>query len=234
MTKTLRSSQLFDTVIEPSSVSAALIELAEREVDAVIVGNSVTPVRATEFVREALRVGRSSNCAFLSLVTDETHEQAVRSCDSYHQVLSWPCTRQALSNGIVAAVVAANKDGLWAGVRAKQQTTVPSAAPAGSSNPLEALFSGKITDLEGIVRAVQTGELGLGPNRAPTPEAQERLHSVVDGVFRGQLKGAKVASFKVYFMQALELWFIDLCTLGEEQARNTLRQSLFSFVESLQ
>ena len=230
VTKTLRASQLFDTIIEPSSVSAALLELAEREVDAVIVGNSVTPMRATEFVREALRVSRASHCAFLSLATDDAHAESLRTDESYHQVLRWPCARNELSTGIISAVVAANREGLWAGVQAKQQPDPARFAPS----PLERLFSGNITDLEGIVRAVQAGELGLEANRAPTKEARERLAAVINGVFSGQLRGAKIEKFKLYFGQALELWFIDLCTLGEEQARNTLRQSLFSFVESLQ
>lgn len=233
LTKTLRSAQLFDSILEPPSLTDALAELAKGEVDAVIVGNSVTPVRAAEFLREAVRVGKSSNCAFIALASDaDDSNEVLKPGELCHRVLPWPSSRRDLADGVVSAVVAANREGTWARV----QKSGPSAKPVGATpaSSLQSIFAGNITDLDDIVRAVRDGELGLGSHRGPTAVAKARLDAVVSGVFGETLKGEKIARFRTYFANALELWFIDLCTNGEEKARNTLRQSLFSFVESLQ
>ena len=117
--KDIKSSALFEEVVEAQSLRNGLQLLDLQNVDVLILGPSVSPTKAAEFIQRGKQSVSSRDCAFIATIrASDTAKNAAE--DLYkagaHAVISRPCTKMVFTEGIVRGVVAANANGAWAGI----------------------------------------------------------------------------------------------------------------------
>ncbi len=117
--KDIKSSTLFEEVIEAQSLRNGLQLLDLQNVDALILGPSVSPVKAAAFIERGKQSVSSSDCAFIATINAaEGAEAAAKGlyAAGAHAVIIRPCTKMVFTEGIIRGVVAANANGAWAGI----------------------------------------------------------------------------------------------------------------------
>ncbi|MFN8390713.1 MAG: hypothetical protein U0136_10520 [Bdellovibrionota bacterium] len=120
--KSLDAAQLFKAIVHPDSLSDALKRLGSERFDACIVGSSVK--KAADFLKSASDKSRAVDCAFIAMVKAGSEQLVVLEAD---QVLSWPCNKRELTEGIVIGALNANSLSEWAN---KVLTLAPELAAA--------------------------------------------------------------------------------------------------------
>ena len=117
--KDIKSSTLFEEVIEAQSLRNGLQLLDLQNVDALILGPSVSPAKAAAFIERGKQSVSSSDCAFIATVNFSDGAEAAAKelyAAGAHAVIIRPCTKMVFTEGIIRGVVAANANGAWAGI----------------------------------------------------------------------------------------------------------------------
>lgn len=260
--KALRAAMLFENIVEAASLRDGIEQLATSSFDACIVGTSVTPSKAIDFISRAQQATQGRDCAFIVLAREGDEAIVMPASAAPCHTVQWPCTTKSLFDGIVIAVVKSNGEKSWTGVlqhsppemqdaQASEGIEAPidpmDALPPASPQELElpqklhqrsdgeilsSLLSGGFADLGDIVARVERKELGLDANRRPTAPSAEALQQILTTIIPPHLESKRIRDFRMYFDGALSLWFVDLCTYGAAIATNNLRHSLFDYARS--
>ncbi|MFN8390086.1 MAG: hypothetical protein U0136_07325 [Bdellovibrionota bacterium] len=234
--KALKAANLFETVVEPSSLEDGLNQLKRMEFDACIVGSSVSRERAENFVREAKTQSLSRDCAFFVLVREGEEAFVV----SAHQAIVWPTSKSEFFRLMILGVVKANANSPWAailerdgGVPVEYRESASQSHEQDQSPSVASLLSAEsLVDLQEIASRISSKELTLGADGRPDEKARAALDAVINRVFSANLRSAKIAEFRAYFTDALDIWFADCVRYSVEVGTNNLRRSLLSWAKN--
>lgn len=226
--KDLKASSLFDEIVQAKFVDDGLNLLRHRRIDACFIGPSITAAKAIEFIVKGRKIPNAKDCAFIVVLTDEQVDPRPFMDSGCHQVILKPCSKRKFCEGIVRGVLAANADGIWAGIAlaALEQQ-------GGKVNEGERLarqvYSNVEPALKKIVNGYKAKVLSLNSYGEPNEEAQAAIEQLFSQVMKSHAESEIAGEFAAFFKTMLHEWFVDLASTNEKIATSALRRKMSGF-----
>lgn len=228
----LNATQLFEQLVEPINLEEGLQSLRTRSFDACIIGASVTP-RSTAWFLGAASTSRAPECAFLRIrradrpPLSELHVAA-------HGELDWPCTRQALFDSMVAAVLSANSSSPWGKIARDAERPV---VEVRIGRGIASMLSDTDSLLSEIASGLQSGRYRLDNRGEPTEMTRAALTRVVDSIL-GSPGTAPEDESDTSWLHALlvaefSVWVVEYLRDGQLRATKNLRKRLIERLSAL-
>lgn len=243
----VKASALFENIFEAKSIGDGLKLVSEsenklvarQEVDACILGPSVSLESAAAFFKDARAASVSKDTAFIALVPADRPGKEMLLESGAHRVIEFPCTKKTFSEGIVRGVIAANKDSPWTSIvlRADAENVglfgdeASPSAPRTKDDPHSlANILRKVTpEMKRLAAEVESGELVPDDNGKPSAQARAAASALTKRLFDGSDKTPELAAFAEYFEESLLTWLLDLRSLPAREASNILHRSLLGW-----
>lgn len=255
MIKDLQSTALFTIIAEGHSLSDGYALLEWQEVDACIIGPSLDNAKTQDFLRRAVKIARSKDCAFVALVdrlttTPEMHQPLLDA--GAHYVIERPCSKMMMFDGIVRGVVAANEGSSWAQIFKQSGhcdlVLTNSASPANQkpknkippkrSKELEQAVQAAIRmlsapDLKNISDAIDSGEFRLDPLGQPTQKTKAAVKKFCSELLpqrEVEPESVETKHFREFVEQSLLQWVVNEVNGERHAAVEELRKTLLSYI----
>ncbi len=253
--KDIASTALFERIAEGTSLQNGLYMIENQEADACFIGPSISPRKAAEFLVRAKQRMLSKDCALIAIMNreeDSAVAEQVLLTSGAHSLVKRPCSRMALADGIVRAVVLANSGSAWAGIfyGSGHQNAVVDASAVLTMQPLtlpeqeavtvpttelertvvSVIPSASFVHLKGILGGIESGVFRLDPQGHPTPATRSEVLRVCEEILPLPEKeeGENGVRFRKLFKEALLQWVVDLILTDEEAATEKLKASLLA------
>jgi len=211
------STNLFENVVEPDSLTSGISIISKREIDTCVLGPSLKGDKVDGFFADLKASNYSGDCAFL-LVTAEGGSEIL----DVHSKITFPCTRKTFNDGIIEALKKANRAGLVVSKRLDPLTGEPfslkdifekllassNTESIASEAKLETLSSkgagkseipSRISDLADALKSLELDSLGFETDGRPTMLTQERIRTLTDGLFTDDSRDPDILDFKCAF-----------------------------------
>lgn len=254
----IHSTQLFETVHEPGSLTIGLEMVASQQIETCIFGPSVKPEKINEFILNTQISGLSTKCAFLAFQSRERGGTVFGA----HAVLEFPCPQPNFNIGIVKALAGANGGKIPESKRTNPITgkpislkaslaqlefpgherKVPIAAERVTEGPLPPAqpWSGElikvvvqnIPELFDKLGQIQPFNLKFRSNGTPTEFTSNILRDVIETTFNNMISIPDIEPFKEALQTLLLGWVKRGTTQGRAAADFVLRRELRDCLES--
>ena len=244
--KDVKASGLFEVISEAPSLKDAFGIVQYEQLDACVIGPGVSTDRACEFIRRGKEKAKSTDCAFVAVlnrIAENVDEQKKQLSESgIHGIIEIPGTKRAFTEGVVRAVIAANKNSPWRGIRLKWLTdneikddalgAITLLVDDASGESLIAnVFRSATSDLKDILYGIDAGHYRLGPDGSPTPMANSAINKLITTMINSSSGAGDREHYRTFLDEAINQWFIDLCKLTNAEANENLRNRLVAFSE---
>jgi hypothetical protein len=230
--KDLKATDLFESIIEAKFVNNGLTILARGGVDACFFGPTIARETAGKFIVQAAKIPLAGDCAYVAVLPDESADAHELDKSGIHGFITKPFSKRAFADMIVRSVIAANANGVWAGIAISDLGSKADSV-LGLENPgmklATAVMSRASDSIKSIIADYRAKKFGLDQYGEPTPETAQAIGRIVaEAVSSFQLAG-ELAEFADFFRRSLNEWFVELVTTNEKISQANLRRRMLSF-----
>jgi hypothetical protein len=212
-------SGLFDSTIEATSLENGLEILEAQNLDACLVGPSLSREAAMFLIKEGKRVTRSKDCAFVVVVeenNDGLAELTLKNCGA-HAVITTSYSRRSFTESVSTAV---------------RNAHTAAAKKVLNKEPFESSISDVLSDsatrLRAIAIEIENGEVNTDIYGGPTPEISGKLKAVFEDMLPSCYSGNKQKPTDPLFVGALVDFFSKRSKLSHRAALEHLRRKLIA------
>jgi hypothetical protein len=226
--KTLIAIDLFEEIVIADSVQDAILKLSSRPFDACFIGPSLSPEMGLQYSKEFREASSSSDCAIVAVTKEGVDQTLFSEADTSFSI---PCSKRAFFGNTVRAILKANKNSVWPGVRLTDDDTIE----FNENGIWRRLDSGAVNEKIGL-------ELDEAFVISPDKESIDRFCDGIQHTPKRKIekiivnllsKGHEGVEdpFVTFFVDAVKEWKeeLDYCTLKE--ASINLRRRLVRFTE---
>ena len=246
--KDLKSSGLFEVVTEAKSLDDGIRILSNHEVDACLLGPSVTPARAGDFIQRSGQSIYSPDCAFVAILPEDSTHEAELTASGAHGVVTWPCSKRRFTELMVRAVVAANSASPWAHIlldaeeRGVDIFTSSESMGLGDTErrdreilvqlTIERLIERPSLEVSSAVETIKSGTFGFDAKGKPSAASVQAVCDLANIALRGNLANPQVVGFAPHINRVLLEWVMDLRRLPDREATEKLQRRIASFAKA--
>lgn len=228
--KDIKSSSLFEDIVEAKSLNDGLSRIQIRTFDACLVGPSVSLDLVAPFLKKARQTTYAKDCAIISVVRRDSD---VSGLSDAHSIVKVPCTKQIFFEGVVRGVLKASANGKWPGFKLSDDGSVMyfdngewkelQGESSGNSNEAKIIPENFI--LTGDSESIKKFCDGL----------QSSPPSRIEKILKTLLSNSNDVQdpFVKFFVDAILEWKQDQTFLSLKEASQNLRQKLLSFNQEL-
>lgn len=235
--KDIQASALFEVTVEAGSVPKGLGMLETQDVDACFIGPSVSIEKAVELLKMKESNIHYKDCAFICIVDAGSDRKEPLLEAGAHGVLERPYSKLRFTEGVVAAVISANKNSPWRSLFEEAfpesillKKAPPPVEPSPEKRAYAEVFLNVSERLRIIMEGSERGEFLLNNAGYPAPKTQKALSELVNEVFVAVGKRDVIpGDFRAFVEQMLINWFIDYIQEGEGVAKRNLKGALLSY-----
>lgn len=231
----IKSSSLFDNVLEAQSLSDGIEKIKTINLDACFVGSSVTPNNAESFLGKAAKASISEDCSFIVVVNEENKE-AAKYISNAHGVIDWPCNRENFTKGVIKSVVKANNNSPWKNLldlSNEEKTAAEVSLEHRKYDPkvVALIFASCAEELRKIGTSIRRKEYGLDKAGYPDIRAKKDIDNFVNQLVIKFENPEKAEKLKEFFQRTLSRWVINQIRLSPQEARIILEKDWSTFPE---
>ena len=224
--KDIKSSNIFENIIEASSIDDGHEKIHIRSFDACLLGPSVSLDLVSSFIKKAKPRSLAKDCAFIAVIKRDLDPTELT---EPHSVARVPCTKQAFFESVVRGVLKANKGTAWPGFKLGDDGSVMFLdggqwkvlkGDTGDDSALQSIIPEDFI-LNGNPESIQKFCDGL--QHSPPSRIEKIIKMLLSG------SGGIDDPFVGYFLAAIKEWKDDQSFLSLKEASQNLRQKLLAF-----
>lgn len=221
----LSKISLFINILDAACMREALAILAQNAPEACIIGPTVTPLRALEFLQMAKKAtSEKSKCAYLAIGPEHSPLLIGLKELGINGTITMPYSLDKLSDTIVKTIVLINPDSLWKG-NSKQS------AIDGEESVFNAtlILQRSVESLKELAHGLRLGRFGIAGNGKLTSQTAAALHLIVNTALPQPRSGIPEwkQNQRLLFL-LFEKWVRQAAVHGEAKATANLRQQLLN------
>lgn len=235
--KDIKASELFEEVIEGSSLSNALQKIKSISFDACFTGPSISIDRVTQFISQAKDVSLVDDCAFIAVVAEDCKIESDLLLAAHH-VIPFPIkNKKFFFEETVKAILMANKGTVWPGMRLGEDGLVEF---FNGSTWQKFEFNNEIK-----VQGANSPDASLPKNFKLLPEEaaiedfcarigntpKSRIENIIQELILNS-QGESADPFAIHFLKAIQEWRSDLEFCTAKEAGITLRKNLLAYTQN--
>lgn len=231
----IKSSLLFDSVIEAKSLTDGIKKVNTINLDACFVGYSFTPNNAEAFLDKAIKASISEDCSFIAVVNEENKAKA-KEITKAHGIINWTCTRASFTEGIVKSVVKANRNSPWKNLltfRDDVEEEIQAEDNLENCNyspqVVALIFADCVEGLKKITSAIRRKNYGLDNAGLPDVRAQKDIDNFVTVLIARFENEQEAEKLKEFFQRTISQWVINQVKLSPQEAREILEKDWSNF-----
>lgn len=240
--KDLNAVGLFDKIVQPNSLDEALDMLDSTEIDACILGPSVSFEKGTKFIQKGSKKIKSENCAFVVILNPEEEGEQKWQEVGAHGILRRPYSKHSFSEQIVRSVVKANVHSPWSKFLEEGQfgSVQASSTPDKKSGALRKsdlgnLLLAVIPELQTLIDGHKSGDFSLMLHGDVDDATHEEMSRLCERLLGGyDLNEKQRATMTRFLMSSLTRWFQDLVLSNEQRATQNLQMVLTAMINTIQ
>lgn len=221
--KDIKSSALFEEIVEASSLEDGLKKIENRSFDACLVGPSVSLNSVNSFIKNARQRTYAKDCAMVAVIKRDLDPSTLVDA---HAIAKVPCTKQAFFEAVVRGVLLAGAGMKWPGVKLGDDGSVmfmeggewkvlkSDSNVAPSIIPDNFILTGDEDSIKKFCDGLQN-----------TPPS--RIEKIIKVLISGSSQNDD--PFVKFFLAAIKEWKDDQSFLSLKEASQNLRQKLLAF-----
>jgi len=239
----VKASNLFETIVEAKSLDDGKRIISNHNSDACFIGPSVSRASASNLVKRLSESTMSKDCAFIVILNNEDKDDLELISAGCHQLIRLPCSKMKFSEGVVRGVITANMNSPWTGILLNaEKSGIDLFEEPGSPTKkrstdqeklsisgLNAIFPEVASEMQNVLTNIESGNYGLDEGGKPNAATSSAITSLVSGMLGNRDLGTKNDSVRQFLESALLQWFLDLKTLSQQQATQSLKKKLTAF-----
>ena len=230
--KDIKSSDLFEQIIEAVSLADALLILEKGGVDACFMGPSLSAPALSAFIEQAKRLTTTEDCAFISIIGNDSPEAKKFKNSGIHAFIPRPYSKKTFTELTIEAVISANADGIWAGISLKslaQGFTVLDKKKDAGALLAAAAMRKTSAGLKRIVADYHQHLLGLDPYGEPSAQAWKMLDDLRQEALANFQGHPDIESFSQFLRSILGEWFVDLAQTNDRIALENMKRKIMAY-----
>lgn len=234
--KDLKATALFENIVEAKSLSDGLKLLASEAVDVCLLGPSLNVANVARFIEQGTASEKSKDCAFVALNQNDPQRAGELSACGAQRVLHLPASKRQLSEEIVRAVIAANKNSPWSSILLNaegEQDDSPGLSLVPAKSAAEELSIKEIPeDLSDLLRSLESSQSDFKPESyRQSGKAKALAQLLLNSLLTKVDIETTSSAFKTFMEEAALEWLEDAKLYSPRDATAELRKKLKSFRE---
>jgi hypothetical protein len=219
----LHESGIVKELVEAQSVGNGLELLISRLLSLCVIGPTLTPQSAVEFVTRGRQVTAGKECAFVAVVSENSAAAEALAGAGAAQLLTFPYEPTDFRAAIL--------DSLELSRQEAADYRPPLVEPAiALPDSLAGILIRAAREFRTIALEIERGGLKLTAGGEPTLSTREAIRRVIERAvdshgFDSQVRG----SFENFFVSAAVNWFVERAHSSERSCTENLRRRLISF-----
>lgn len=230
----IRSTELFEQLIEPRSLSHAFELISKQGFDSCIIGPSITAANINLFLKDISRNIENTICSFVVLRDKFSKDELI----GVHSTAEFPCPKEKFNLAVVQGLKNSNGGTLNFSRRTNPDTGEPivlldSIKDLGIN--IESLEKSEQDNLLSAIALVEKLN-HLEPNflmfrldGTPSNKTKEEVREIIDSVYPSQDDNGLLEEFKINLEYFLYSWIKNSKEYGKKVANKNLRDNLLDY-----
>lgn len=242
----LKSTMLFERIMEPSSLEDALeiISAPESSIDfdSCVFGPGISEQSIELFIRDFKKIKPDSYCSFVALRNENTlqedPQETIENIEGVHAQGTFPCSKHIFNELVVESLQKANNGSLEFSRRVNPMTGKPlilavSVAKLGmQTNSVQDRTHQDVSKAHSFVlklRETEPFNFKFRVDGTPSATTKDFVTEVIEEVFVDDEHSEEITAFKIDLAQFFYAWIQDAQEHGKKEANRLLKGKLLLY-----